>query len=45
MPRGIQALPLDVTDAASVAAAAEQVGRLAGEDGLFGLVNNAGICI
>lgn len=34
---------LDVTDAASIAAAAAQIGKLVGDAGLAGLVNNAGI--
>jgi NAD(P)-dependent dehydrogenase (short-subunit alcohol dehydrogenase family) len=36
---------LDVTDAAQVAAAAELIGERAGEAGLDGLVNNAGIAV
>lgn len=38
-------LPLDVTDAAQIAAAAETVGRCIGAAGLAGLVNNAGIVV
>lgn len=38
-------LILDVTDAATIAAAAETVGRAVGERGLAGLVNNAGISV
>ncbi|MBI4557798.1 MAG: SDR family oxidoreductase [Candidatus Hydrogenedentes bacterium] len=38
-------ISLDVTDAASVRAAAEQVSGQVGENGLAGLVNNAGINI
>jgi NAD(P)-dependent dehydrogenase (short-subunit alcohol dehydrogenase family) len=34
---------LDVTDAAQIAAAAETIGAQVGEDGLYGLVNNAGM--
>ncbi len=34
---------MDVTDPASIAAAAEQVGQAVGEAGLYGLVNNAGV--
>ncbi len=34
---------MDVTDADSIARAREQIGRLAGETGLAGLVNNAGV--
>jgi NAD(P)-dependent dehydrogenase (short-subunit alcohol dehydrogenase family) len=36
---------IDVTDAASIAAAAEEVGKAVGHSGLFGLVNNAGVAI
>ena len=36
---------IDVTDAASIAAAAEAVGRTLGDAGLAGLVNNAGIAV
>ncbi len=36
-------LMLEVTDAASIAAAVEQVARVVGEAGLAGLVNNAGV--
>jgi NAD(P)-dependent dehydrogenase (short-subunit alcohol dehydrogenase family) len=36
-------LPIDVTDAASIAAAVDTVSRAAGEKGLAGLGNNAGI--
>ncbi len=36
---------VDVTDGKSVAAAAERVSAEVGEDGLWGLVNNAGICV
>ena len=38
-------LPLDVTDEAQIAAAAEAVGRSVGVAGLAGLVNNAGIVV
>jgi NAD(P)-dependent dehydrogenase (short-subunit alcohol dehydrogenase family) len=38
-------LRIDVTDAASIAAAAEAVGQTAGHVGLAGLVNNAGIAV
>ena len=41
----IEPLRLDVTDAAQIAAAAERVGEEAGEAGLDGLVNNAGIAV
>lgn len=36
---------IDITDATSIAAAAETVGGAAGELGLVGLVNNAGIAV
>lgn len=36
---------VDVTDEASVAEAAERISGLVGEEGLWGLVNNAGICV
>ena len=45
MSREIVPLPLDVTHAAQIAAAAETVGRLVGAAGLAGLVNNAGIVV
>jgi NAD(P)-dependent dehydrogenase (short-subunit alcohol dehydrogenase family) len=38
-------IQLDVTEAASIAAAAELVGKAVGESGLAGLVNNAGIAV
>lgn len=38
-------LILDVTDADAIAAAAERIGAETGEEGLFGLVNNAGIAV
>jgi NAD(P)-dependent dehydrogenase (short-subunit alcohol dehydrogenase family) len=38
-------LILDVTDAGQIAAAAERIGNEVGEDGLDGLVNNAGIAV
>jgi NAD(P)-dependent dehydrogenase (short-subunit alcohol dehydrogenase family) len=38
-------LMLDVTDAGQIAAAAERIGGEVGEDGLDGLVNNAGIAV
>ncbi|ROP36401.1 SDR family oxidoreductase [Saccharothrix texasensis] len=36
---------LDVTDQASITAAADEVAEKVGDRGLWGLVNNAGICI
>src|SRR3970040_1588394 len=36
---------LDVTDDAAIAAAAAMVGNAVGEEGLLGLVNNAGIAV
>lgn len=36
---------IDVTDAASIAAAAEQIGKAVGPSGLAGLVNNAGFAV
>ena len=36
-------LMLDVTDEASIAAVAQQVGRVVGPAGLYGLLNNAGV--
>ena len=44
-PAGTTPVELDVTDAAAVAAAADQVGRACGDDGLAALVNNAGVCV
>jgi NAD(P)-dependent dehydrogenase (short-subunit alcohol dehydrogenase family) len=41
----IQAIRMDVTDPHSIAAAAEEIGSVVGDAGLFGLVNNAGICV
>jgi NAD(P)-dependent dehydrogenase (short-subunit alcohol dehydrogenase family) len=41
----LTAVALDVTDAASVAGAARTVAAVAGERGLAGLVNNAGIAV
>ena len=41
----IQALPLDVTTAADIAAAAAAVEKAVGPQGLWGLVNNAGIAV
>ena len=41
----IRAVQLDVTDPASISAAARAVQSAVGDDGLFALVNNAGICV
>ncbi len=38
-------LKIDVTDAASISAAAERADSLVGDTGLFGLVNNAGVVV
>src|SRR5687768_13493994 len=38
-------LQLEVTDSGQIAQAADIIGRLAGEEGLYGLVNNAGVAI
>jgi len=42
---GVRQVPVDVTDPASVAAAAEQVAAQAGRAGLRALINNAGIIL
>lgn len=42
---GLVPLQLDVTASHEIAQAAEAIGRLVGADGLYGLVNNAGIAI
>jgi NAD(P)-dependent dehydrogenase (short-subunit alcohol dehydrogenase family) len=44
-PVPIRTIPLDVTDIASIRAAAATIRSDAGTDGLRGLVNNAGICV
>ncbi len=41
----LRSLLLDVTDAASIGGALGEVTALVGEDGLYGLVNNAGIAV
>ena len=41
----LRPLTIDVTDAASIAAAAETVGDAAGASGLAALVNNAGVAV
>jgi NAD(P)-dependent dehydrogenase (short-subunit alcohol dehydrogenase family) len=43
--RGITPLMIDVTDPASIAAAAKAVEAAVGDEGLWGLVNNAGIAV
>ncbi|MET9950592.1 SDR family oxidoreductase [Streptomyces sp. NPDC006339] len=42
---GITPVRIDVTEEKTIAAAAEQVARAVGDRGLWGLVNNAGICV
>lgn len=42
---GARAIVLDLTDAAAIARTAETVKQICGEDGLLGLVNNAGISV
>jgi NAD(P)-dependent dehydrogenase (short-subunit alcohol dehydrogenase family) len=42
---GLRPLRIDVTDQASIAAAAEEVGAATGGAGVAGLVNNAGIAV
>src|SRR5690242_7450023 len=39
----VRSVILDVTDAASIAAAAEEIAQRVGNEGLAGLVNNAGM--
>lgn len=41
----IRALPLDVTDTASISRVADELRSIVGPDGLHGLINNAGICV
>ncbi|MGA5128286.1 SDR family oxidoreductase [Streptomyces olivoreticuli] len=36
---------VDVTDDASIATAAKEIAAAVGEDGLWGVVNNAGVCV
>jgi NAD(P)-dependent dehydrogenase (short-subunit alcohol dehydrogenase family) len=43
--RPICAVQMDVTDCASIATAAASIQSAAGDDGLYALVNNAGICV
>jgi len=42
---GVTGIRIDVADLASIAAAAERVRGIVGDDGLCGLVNNAGIVV
>jgi NAD(P)-dependent dehydrogenase (short-subunit alcohol dehydrogenase family) len=42
--QSLRAVTMDVTDSTSIAAAAEELKRRIGADGLSGLVNNAGVC-
>jgi NAD(P)-dependent dehydrogenase (short-subunit alcohol dehydrogenase family) len=44
-PIKIRTLQLDVTDLPSIQAAAEEIRSATGDEGLCGLVNNAGICV
>lgn len=44
MPSAIRPIQLDVTDMPSIRAAEEEIRSHAGDNGLCGLVNNAGIC-
>lgn len=41
----VRTVPIDVTDPSSVRAAAEQVGRGVGDEGLLAVVNNAGVIV
>jgi NAD(P)-dependent dehydrogenase (short-subunit alcohol dehydrogenase family) len=43
--RGVDLVRIDVTEPESVAAAAEEVARLQGGEGLYAVINNAGIII
>ena len=45
IPAGLTPVFLDVTDAASIRAGVEAVSRALGDNGLYGLVNNAGITV
>lgn len=44
-PIRLRTIPLDVTDIDSIRAVAEEIRIRAGDDGLRGVVNNAGICV
>jgi NAD(P)-dependent dehydrogenase (short-subunit alcohol dehydrogenase family) len=45
MPIAIRAIQLDVTNLDSIRAAEAEIRSHVGDEGLFGLVNNAGICV
>jgi NAD(P)-dependent dehydrogenase (short-subunit alcohol dehydrogenase family) len=45
VPRGLEPLIIDVGDQSSIDAAAKKVDDALGPDGLYGLVNNAGVAI
>src|ERR1700744_6533921 len=42
---GIRAMTMDVADRNSLEEATKQIMDIVGDDGLYGLVNNAGICV
>ncbi|MGW1075607.1 SDR family NAD(P)-dependent oxidoreductase [Streptomyces sp. NPDC002537] len=42
---GLTPVLLDVTDDGSIAAAAEEIAGATGDDGLWAVVNNAGVCV
>jgi NAD(P)-dependent dehydrogenase (short-subunit alcohol dehydrogenase family) len=44
-PVAIRSISLDVTDMASIRTAEAEIRSNVGDEGLFGLVNNAGICV
>jgi NAD(P)-dependent dehydrogenase (short-subunit alcohol dehydrogenase family) len=44
-PVQLRTIPLDVTDIASIRVAAGEIRMAAGDEGLRGVVNNAGVCI
>ena len=44
-PASCEPIQLDVTDADAIAAASARVAEVVGEDGLDGLINNAGLCV
>jgi NAD(P)-dependent dehydrogenase (short-subunit alcohol dehydrogenase family) len=45
VPVSIHGIPMDVTDGGSIHRAFEQIRQHVGTEGLYGLVNNAGICV